>query len=132
MLRQWADEWLEEFIDPYLQWAKANNSLLIITQDEEQSTAGLEKDAITMLVNGSANLFVPGVNDIAYNHYNLLRTLTDMYGKEPLGYAADVPAFATDSLGRLTVPEPAALSALAFAGVMLVRRRRNAGVEAAA
>src|SRR5690606_41390088 len=42
-----------------------------------------------------------------------------------------VPAFATDSLGRLTVPEPAALSALAFAGVMLVRRRRNAGVEAA-
>jgi phosphatidylinositol-3-phosphatase len=128
ILRDRADNWLAANIDAYLQWAKTNNSLLIITQDEERWTGG-SSPTITTIVNGDEDLFVAGTNNLYFNHYNLLRTLTDMYGLDPLGVTGSYSAFTTDSSGKLTVPEPAALSLLAVGGLMLARRKR---VEAVA
>jgi hypothetical protein len=95
-----ADNWLKNKMDAYLQWAKANNSLLIVTTDEEETDTH-PTTAITTIVNGDNRLFVPGVNSSSVNHYNMLRTLTDMYGLSPLGNAASVGAYTTNALGQL-------------------------------
>jgi hypothetical protein len=77
------DDWLRQRLDPYVQWAKDHNSLFVLTWDEDDHTEG---NRIPTIVVGS------GVNAGAYpeplNHYNLLRTLEDMYGLPPLGAAA--------------------------------------------
>jgi acid phosphatase len=77
------DRWLESNIGPYARWAKSHNSLLIVTWDE-----------------GSGSNHVPTIFYGAHvkhsryaetvNHYNLLRTIEDMYGLAPLGNAASV------------------------------------------
>lgn len=114
LLRGWADTWLKDNLDPYLQWAKTHNSLLIVTQDEERWTGGTAQ-TVTTVVHGDPDLFVPGTNPSRYNHYNLLRTIEDMYGLAPLGNSAAVGAFTTDAQGRLapsagTPTDPAATS----------------------
>jgi len=35
-------------------------------------------------------------NDTPYNHYSLLRSIEDIFGLPPLGYAADVSGFGGD------------------------------------
>ena len=109
LLRSWADTWLRDEIDPYLQWAKTHNSLLIVTQDEEQWTGG-SAETVTTLVHGDPRLFVPGTNGQRVDHYNLLRTITDMYGLAPLGNSAAAAAFDTNAAGQLA-PTPAAPAA---------------------
>lgn len=112
LLRQWADEWLQDNLDGYLTWARTNNSLLIVTGDEERYTGGFAPNLVT-IVDGDPRLFTPGTNGNYYNHYNLLRTLTDMYGLAPLGESAAATAYTTDEDGKLTTaqaPAPAATS----------------------
>jgi hypothetical protein len=103
MLRGWADTWLHDNVDSYLQWAKTHNSLLVVTQDEERWTGGTALTTTT-IVHGSSNLFVPGVDPTSVNHYSLLRTIEDMYGLSPLGNSATVPAYHTNGAGRLSAP----------------------------
>jgi hypothetical protein len=39
----------------------------------------------------------PGsINDTPYNHYSLLRTVEDLFGLPPLGYAQDAHGFGSD------------------------------------
>jgi acid phosphatase len=69
------DAWLQTHLDGYVQWAKSHNSLFILTFDEDDSSQG----------NHIPTLFLgPMVRQGDYgetiNHYNLLRTLEDMYG----------------------------------------------------
>lgn len=78
------DQWLKKNLDAYVQWAEQNNSLLIITFDEDDGSEG----------NRIATIFIgPMVKQGVYarriDHYSVLRTLTDMYGLPPLGRAAD-------------------------------------------
>ena len=77
------DAWLREHLDPYVQWAKTHNSLLVVTWDEDDHTEG---NRVPTIIAGQ------GVNPGAYpqplNHYSLLRTVEDMYGLAPLGNAA--------------------------------------------
>jgi hypothetical protein len=101
ILRKNADDWLRANIDAYLQWAKVNNSLLIVTQDEERWTGGTAQ-TITTVVHGDADLFNPGTNSDNVNHYNLLRTITDMYGLAPLGVTGNYAALDTDASGQLS------------------------------
>jgi hypothetical protein len=125
ILRDMADDWLAANLNAYLQWAKQNNSLLIITQDEERWTGGTA-DTITTLVHGDSDLFNPGVNDLSINHYDLLRTLTDMYGLAPLGNSVNAAGLYVDGTGQLSaVPEPSTLALASFAGVALLARRRR-------
>ena len=102
-LRSSADTWLKANLDGYLQWAKANNSLLIVTTDEEE-TDSTETSSITTIINGDADLVVPGTNATSVNHYNLLRTIEDMYGLAPLGVTGTVSPLTTNSLGQLSYP----------------------------
>ncbi|MBF9069589.1 alkaline phosphatase family protein [Streptacidiphilus fuscans] len=87
------DSWLQNNIDAYATWAKANNSLLVVTWDEDDYT---ENNQIPTIFYG-ANV-VPGNYSETINHYNVLSTLEQLYGVAPTGNAATAPAI-TDIWG---------------------------------
>ncbi len=74
-----ADQRLQSNIGPYAAWAKAHNSLLIVTYDEDEG--GSDKIA-TVFYGGHV---IPGQYSENINHYNVTRTILDSVG---------VPAFA--------------------------------------
>jgi hypothetical protein len=100
-LRQNADAWLRQNLDGYLQWARQNNSLLIITGDEGDRAHNFAAGFAT-IVNGASNLFVAGTDTKSVTPYNLLRTVEDMYGVAPLGNSASAADYDTDANGRLS------------------------------
>ncbi|MEU9117985.1 alkaline phosphatase family protein [Streptomyces sp. NPDC048483] len=77
------DTWLKNNLDSYAQWAKANNSLLMLTWDEDNY---LGSNQIASVFYG-AHVKQGNVAG-AYNHYSLLRTFEDMYGTGHAGNAA--------------------------------------------
>jgi acid phosphatase len=79
-----ADAWLKDKLDAYRQWAMQNHSLLIVTWDEDD---GSDNNRVMTIVLGQD--VKPGKYGQKLNHYDLLRTLTDMYGATPVGAAAD-------------------------------------------
>jgi acid phosphatase len=84
---QQADSWLQTHLLAYATWAKNNNSLLIVQWDEDQGTT----------TNHIATMFVgpmvkPGKYSETINHYNILRTIEDMYGLAHLGSSAGAKA----------------------------------------
>jgi acid phosphatase len=105
-LRKNADNWLQTNINGYLQWAKSNNSLLIIISDEGDRAHGFVSattDETTMVVNGSSNLFTPGIDEATVNPYNVLRTIEDMYSLPLLGNtatASDLDLTTADGTGH--------------------------------
>jgi hypothetical protein len=72
------DQWLQTYMDGYVQWARRHNSLLIVTWDED-ADKGQAKDQWIATVLAGANLKA-GRYDGRLNHYNLLRMVEDMYG----------------------------------------------------
>lgn len=81
------DAWLKKNIEGYARWAMTHNSLLIVTFDEDDGSEG----------NRIATIFVgqrvkPGRYKQRINHYNLLRTVEDMYGLPYLGESAGAQA----------------------------------------
>ncbi len=106
------DTWLREHLDPYYQWAKQHNSLLIVTFDENTDSTGYvgptnpalgpnslgpnpsyeTTRALRVAENRIPTLFAGAhVNPGDYTegkgitHVNLLRTLEAMYGLPRLG-----------------------------------------------
>jgi acid phosphatase len=73
-----ADQWLKKHLRAYAKWAKAHNSLLIVTWDEGRGSA----NQIPTIFNGA--MVQPGQYGEPITHYNILRTIEDMYG---LGHA---------------------------------------------
>jgi hypothetical protein len=100
-LRSNSDAWQRDHLSGYLQWAKDNNSLLIITGSEEETDTH-PADTITTIVNGDPDLFVAGTNNNRVNHFNLVRTIEDMYGLTPLGDTGSYARFDTNALGQLS------------------------------
>jgi phosphatidylinositol-3-phosphatase len=82
---QQGDTWLKNTIDPYVQWAKSNNSLLIVTWDEDDSS---QNNQIPTIFVGP--MVKSGQYSETINHYTVLRTLEDMYGLTPLNNSANV------------------------------------------
>jgi hypothetical protein len=78
------DSWLESHLGSYAAWAKDNNSLLIVTFDEDDRTAG---NQIATIFYG-AHVKV-GSYGVPITHYSVLRTIEDMYGVPHLGEARD-------------------------------------------
>ncbi|WP_081982944.1 alkaline phosphatase family protein [Streptacidiphilus albus] len=78
-----ADSWLKTNMSAYATWAKANNSLLIVTWDEDDYT---ENNQIPTLFVGQS--VKPGTYDETVNHYNVLATLEQMYGLTEVGSSA--------------------------------------------
>lgn len=68
------DVWLKKHIEPYVQWAGQHNSLLILTWDEDD---GSEGNRIVTIFAGP--MVKTGTSDQRIDHYNVLRTLLDMY-----------------------------------------------------
>src|SRR5215813_11445643 len=95
---QQGDTWLQTHIDPYVQFAKTHNSLLIVTWDEDDSTMGNQIATI---------FFGPMVKQGQFgeviNHFNVLRTLEDLYGLPHAGQSANVSPI-TD-VWNTTVPD---------------------------
>ena len=79
-----ADAWLRQHLDGYIQWARDHDSILILTWDEDDSA---HANRIVTLVLGAH--VKPGQYDVRISHYDVLRTLADMYGAEPPGHAKD-------------------------------------------
>jgi phosphatidylinositol-3-phosphatase len=78
-----ADTWLKDNLSEYVAWSDANNSLLIVTWDEDQGT----------VTNRVPTIFVgpmvkPGKYSEDISHYNILRTIEDMYSLPYLGKSA--------------------------------------------
>ncbi len=80
-----ADTWLQTKIDQYVQWAMLNNSLLILTWDEDDYSFN---NKIPMIFVGP---MVKQGNSAEYsNHFNVLRTLCDMYGLTAMNGSSNV------------------------------------------
>jgi acid phosphatase len=81
-----ADAWLRTQFAPYISWATTHNSLFILTFDEDNKT---DNNHIATIVAGAgvkAGQYAPKLD-----HYHLLRTLQEIYGLKPTGYAARRP-----------------------------------------
>lgn len=78
------DAWISANLAAYITWAKTHNSLLILTFDED---GGSTANRITTIFMGGV---VQGGNYSNYiDHYNVLRTLEDMYGLPYCGNSAN-------------------------------------------
>lgn len=77
------DTWMHDHMDAYIQWAKTNNSLFILTFDEDNHQL---RNHIVTLMNGP--MVKAGRYDQIINHYSMLRTIEDMYGLPYAGNAA--------------------------------------------
>jgi phosphatidylinositol-3-phosphatase len=82
-----ADTWLKDKLDGYVRWALKNHSLLILTWDEDDG--GDNNRVMTLIVGQDVK---PGRYDRHVTHYDLLRTLTDMYGVKSIGHGAEAKA----------------------------------------
>ncbi|MFL5731653.1 MAG: alkaline phosphatase family protein [Chloroflexia bacterium] len=97
------DTWLQQRVGPYIQWIGAHNSVLILTFDEDDSGSA----------NRIATIFLgPMVTSGQYsehiNHFNVLRTLEDMYDLPYAGQSASAATIADVWIsGTVTVtPSP--------------------------
>jgi acid phosphatase len=77
------DTWASHALPAYVQWASTHNSLLVVTFDEDDNT---DANHIPTILVGP--MVRPGNTNQNIDHYNVLRTLEDMYGLAPLGAAA--------------------------------------------
>jgi phosphatidylinositol-3-phosphatase len=81
---QEADKWLKAHLNPYVQWAKTHNSLLIVTWDEDE---GSQNNTIPTFFVGP--MVKSGQYSENLNHFNLLRTIEDIYGLSHAGAAGN-------------------------------------------
>lgn len=80
------DTWLEQHIDPYAQWAKGHNSLLILTFDEDDYATSANQVATIFVGAGIA----PGNYTGRIDHYSVLSTIDNIYGLPLLNPARPV------------------------------------------
>jgi acid phosphatase len=77
---QEADTWLNHNLSAYATWAQSNNSLLVVTWDEDDYT---ENNQVPTIFVGAG--ITPGDYSGTINHYNVLATLEQMYGLSEVG-----------------------------------------------
>lgn len=82
------DTWLKNNLGAYATWAKTHNSLLVVTFDEDNRLSG---NRIATVLYGQP-VRAGSSSGTTYNHYNLLRTIEDMYGTGHAGNAASAAA----------------------------------------
>ncbi|WP_405763307.1 alkaline phosphatase family protein [Streptomyces sp. NBC_00045] len=95
------DTWTKNNLDAYAQWAKANNSLLVLTWDEDNY---LGSNQIATVFYGAR--VKTGTYAAAFNHHHLLRTFEDLFGTAShAGNAANVQPI-TEVFDGSTTPTP--------------------------
>jgi hypothetical protein len=99
------DTWLHNNIDGYAQWAKAHNSVLVVTWDEDDNSAG---NQVPTIITGAG--VTPGSYAETINHYSVLRTLEDAYGLPAAGASATATPitdiWSSSPTGTVTVTNP--------------------------
>jgi phosphatidylinositol-3-phosphatase len=85
-----ADAWLNRNLSGYANWALANNSLLILTWDEDDDD---NHNRIPTVIYGAH--VQPGTYNEQISHYSVLSTLEQMYGLPKTGNAANAAPIAT-------------------------------------
>ena len=94
--RRQGDDWLKANLDGYAKWATTNNSLLIVTWDEDDYGSVNQIPTVFYGANLRNGAAVGGT----WTLHNLLRMIEDMYGTGHAGSAAQVRsivgAFKTD------------------------------------
>lgn len=109
------DTWLQTNLDGYIQWAKTNNSLLIITFDEDNYDA--DPQHIVSIFIGS--MVIGGVTTESISHHNVLRTLEDMYGLAYAGNSANVSPIVSIWSTPLPIELSSFTASLEYEGVQL-------------
>ncbi|MFP3965059.1 alkaline phosphatase family protein [Actinomadura fulvescens] len=106
------DTYLKNKLSAYAEWAKSNNSLLIVTWDESQIFNSVN-DIETVFYGAHVKPGEYGPSNPSVgkdNHYNMLRTLEDMYGlahHEGSVNATPITApFGTVTPGELALAQP--------------------------
>ncbi len=79
-----ADQWLHKKLGAYADWCVHNNSVLIVTWDEDN---GAEDNRLPTFAFGSG--IHQGKVDFKTDHYGMLRTLCGLYGLKAPGHAAE-------------------------------------------
>jgi len=74
------DNWISNNLDSYIQWAKVNNSLFILTFDEDND---LSQKHITTIFAGK--MILAGQYSFKINHYSILHTIEKMVGLPLIG-----------------------------------------------
>jgi len=132
------DTWDQANINGYAQWAKANDSLLIIVSDESSTDPnyhtnmpGENGNNVPAIVVGAG--ITPGwTNGAYYDHYSLLRTLEDLFGLGALGasagatdlsFTAPPPVTTTTTTTTTTAPAPPAPPTISAASLSARRFR---------
>ena len=77
------DTWLKTHMAAYIAWAKANNSILIVTWDEDDGSQGNKIATIVVGAHVATGKYTEKIN-----HYNVLRTVEDLYGLAHAGASA--------------------------------------------
>jgi acid phosphatase len=77
------DRWLRTSLNGYAAWAVSHNSLLVLTWDEDDGSAA---NHIATVITGAH--VRPGRYGASINHYNVLRTVEDLYGLPHVGASA--------------------------------------------
>jgi hypothetical protein len=98
------DTWLKNNIDGYAQWAKAHNSLLVITWDEDDNSANNQIPTIFSGANVKAGNYSETID-----HYSVLRTLEDAYGLPYAGNSSSATPITdvwSSGTGSVTVTNP--------------------------
>jgi len=70
------DNWIKNKLGAYATWAKAHNSMLVVTFDEDNRLSG---NRIPTVFYGE-HVVAGSSTATTYNHYNVLRTIEDMAG----------------------------------------------------
>ena len=103
------DQWLSTNLGAYANWAKAHNSLLIVTFDEDDGNAA--NHVPTVVVGSGAGA---GLSYQYENLYGLLHTIENMYGLPALGASASAP---TMSLAPATAATGSSQVTTSFSGI---------------
>ncbi|MFD4761079.1 alkaline phosphatase family protein [Streptomyces sp. NPDC058439] len=78
------DAFIKKTFDSYIQWARTHNSLFVLTWDEDDFTPS--NHIPTIMVGPMAKA---GEYSERITHYNVLKTLLDMYGLDHINHTAD-------------------------------------------
>ncbi len=81
------DAWIEANLDAYIQWCVNNNSLFILTFDEDNGSSGNQILSCFIGEDVKAGSYVQPIT-----HYNILRTVEDLYQLSYAGASADSSA----------------------------------------
>ena len=81
-----ADQWLKNHLSAYIEWAKKNNSMFILTFDEDDGGSMIHNHILTLFVGDKIR---QGKDSGMVNHYSVLSAIETMYNLPLSGKAKD-------------------------------------------